>query len=79
MVGLVRVVPIVFFSLLSGVAADVLDRRKLMLLTQTVMAVARRGAGDPDLARADVGLAGLRDRGGELRGRARSTCRRASR
>jgi MFS family permease len=38
MVGLVRVLPIVCFSLLSGVAADVYDRRKLMLLTQTVMA-----------------------------------------
>src|SRR5258707_1618492 len=34
MVGLVRVVPIVAFSLLSGVAADVFDRRKLMLVTQ---------------------------------------------
>jgi MFS family permease len=34
MVGLVRVVPIVVFSLLSGVAADVFDRRKLMLVTQ---------------------------------------------
>jgi len=34
MVGLVRVVPIVGFSLLSGVAADVFDRRKLMLVTQ---------------------------------------------
>src|SRR5689334_12919442 len=39
MVGLVRVVPVIFFSLLSGVAADVYDRRKLMLVTQTVMAV----------------------------------------
>ena len=38
-VGLVRVVPIVVFSLLSGVAADVFDRRKLMLVTQTVMAI----------------------------------------
>jgi MFS family permease len=38
LVGLVRVVPVVIFSLLSGVAADVYDRRKLMLLTQTVMA-----------------------------------------
>jgi MFS family permease len=35
LVGLVRVVPVVFFSLLSGVAADVYDRRKLMLFTQT--------------------------------------------
>ena len=39
MVGLVRVVPIVFFSLLSGVAADVFDRRRLMLITQTVMGI----------------------------------------
>src|SRR4051812_37007242 len=33
-VGLVRVLPIVVFSLFSGVAADVFDRRKLMLATQ---------------------------------------------
>src|SRR6185312_9795158 len=39
MVGLVRVVPVVFFSLLSGVAADALDRRRLMLFTQSVMAL----------------------------------------
>jgi MFS family permease len=39
MVGLVRVVPVVLFSLLSGVAADVYDRRKLMLMTQSVMAI----------------------------------------
>jgi MFS family permease len=36
LVGLVRVIPVVVFSLLSGVAADVFDRRKLMLLTQTM-------------------------------------------
>ena len=48
LVGLVRVVPIIVFSLLSGVAADVFDRRKLMLITQiggalvaAVLAVAR--------------------------------------
>ena len=39
MVGLVRVVPIVVFSLMAGVAADVYNRRKLMLLTQTLMAM----------------------------------------
>jgi MFS family permease len=39
MVGLVRVLPVICFSLLSGVAADVFDRRKLMLMTQTVMAI----------------------------------------
>src|SRR6266542_3078230 len=40
MVGLVRIVPIVAFALIGGVAADALDRRKLMLLTQTGMAAA---------------------------------------
>jgi MFS family permease len=39
-VGLVRVLPIVAFSLLSGVAADALDRRRMMLVTQTGMAIA---------------------------------------
>jgi MFS family permease len=40
MVGLVRVLPIILFSLLSGVAADALDRRRLMFVTQTGMALA---------------------------------------
>ena len=35
LVGLVRVIPVVFFSLVSGVAADVYDRRKLMLVTRS--------------------------------------------
>ena len=34
LVGLVRVVPIILLSLVSGAAADVFDRRKLMLVTQ---------------------------------------------
>jgi len=38
-VGLVRVVPIVGFSLISGVVADSFDRRKLMLLAQSGMAI----------------------------------------
>jgi MFS family permease len=38
LVGLVRFVPIVAFSLLSGVVADAHDRRRLMLVTQTLMA-----------------------------------------
>src|SRR5438132_4918601 len=38
LVGLVRVVPIIVFSLVSGVVADALDRRKLMIATQSVMA-----------------------------------------
>jgi MFS family permease len=43
MVGLVRVIPVTVFSMISGVVADAWDRRKLMLFTQiaaTVVAVA---------------------------------------
>ena len=39
LVGLVRVLPIVAFSLVAGVIADAHDRRRLMLITQTGMAV----------------------------------------
>jgi MFS family permease len=39
LVGLVRIVPVILFSLISGVAADAFDRRKLMLITQTIMAL----------------------------------------
>jgi len=39
MVGLVRILPIVTFSLVSGVAADALDRRRVLLVTQTGMAL----------------------------------------
>jgi len=42
-VGLVRVVPIIIFSLISGVVADAWDRRKLMLLTQTGSAIVAIG------------------------------------
>ncbi|MFN8179738.1 MAG: MFS transporter [bacterium] len=35
LVGLVRILPIVFFSLMSGVVADASDRRRVMLVTQT--------------------------------------------
>src|SRR6185503_16315027 len=39
MVGLVRVVPIVTFSLIGGVMADAHDRRRVMLITQSAMAL----------------------------------------
>jgi MFS family permease len=39
LVGLSRVVPIVVFSLISGVVADAVDRRRLMYVTQTAMAL----------------------------------------
>ena len=36
-VGLVRVVPIIVCSLVGGVVADAVDRKRLMIVTQTVM------------------------------------------
>jgi len=39
LVGLVRVVPIVLCSLIGGVVADAIDRKRLMIVTQTVMLV----------------------------------------
>ncbi|MEW5983217.1 MAG: MFS transporter [Acidobacteriota bacterium] len=39
MVGLVRVLPIVGFSMVSGVVADVYDRRRVMLISQSLMTV----------------------------------------
>src|SRR6266480_1363214 len=39
LVGAVQVVPIIVFSMVSGVVADALDRRKVMLATQTIMAL----------------------------------------
>jgi MFS family permease len=39
LVGLVRVIPIVVFSMISGVVADAWDRRRLMLVTQTAAAL----------------------------------------
>jgi MFS family permease len=39
LVGAVQVLPIVGFAMLSGVVADALDRRKVMLVTQTTMAL----------------------------------------
>jgi MFS family permease len=37
--GLVRIVPVLFFSLVAGTVADLLNRRSLMLLTQAGMAL----------------------------------------
>ena len=38
-IGLVRILPVIVFSLVGGVAADALDRRRLLMLTQSVMMV----------------------------------------
>jgi MFS family permease len=43
LVGLVKVVPIVAFSMISGVVADAWNRRRLMLITQTGSALVALG------------------------------------
>src|SRR5258706_7562704 len=58
MVGLVRVVPIIGFSLISGVVADALDRRRVMLVTHAGMAVAGRALAALPLRRGPSLLAG---------------------
>lgn len=50
MVGLVRIAPIIGFSLLSGVVADAVDRRKVMLVTQTGMALTAAALAAVDFA-----------------------------
>jgi MFS family permease len=37
-VGLARILPVIFFSLIGGAMADVVNRRKLLFVTQSVMA-----------------------------------------
>jgi MFS family permease len=43
LVGLGRVAPVVVFSMISGVVADAVDRRQLLLLTQTAAALVAFG------------------------------------
>ena len=38
-IGLARILPIIFFSLIGGAMADVVNRRRLLLVTQTAMAL----------------------------------------
>jgi MFS family permease len=44
-IGLARILPLVFFSLIGGAIADVANRRKVLFLTQTAMAVVAIGLG----------------------------------
>ena len=39
LLGLSRFIPIVFFSLIGGAMADARDRRKLMIVTQSALAI----------------------------------------
>jgi MFS family permease len=39
LIGLVRIGPVLFFSLLGGAVADARDRRRLLLLTQSILAL----------------------------------------
>ena len=45
LIGLFRVIPIILFSLLGGTVADAWDRRKVMLATQTTLAVVAAALG----------------------------------
>jgi MFS family permease len=38
-VGLARILPVIIFSLIGGAVADVLDRRRILFITQTGMAI----------------------------------------
>lgn len=38
--GLFRIIPVIIFALIGGVVADTFDRRKIMIASQTVMAMA---------------------------------------
>ncbi len=42
-IGLVRILPVIFFSLIGGVAADRYNRRKIFFLAQCVLAVVAAG------------------------------------
>src|SRR5512137_2215267 len=44
-VGLSRVAPVIFFSLAGGAVADAHDRRKVMLVTQSAMAIGAASLG----------------------------------
>ena len=45
LIGLFRVIPIILFSLLGGTVADAWDRRKVMLATQTTLALVAAALG----------------------------------
>ena len=69
LVGLVKVVPIVVFSMLGGVVADAWNRRKLMLFTQTGSALVALSLAYADVPRAVERVADLRAGGPQLRRR----------
>src|SRR4029079_2993140 len=52
-VGLTRVVPIVLFSLWGGIVADRRNRRRVMLVSQSVMALVSMGLAALALGRGD--------------------------
>ena len=58
-VGLARIVPILFFALVGGTLADIVDRRKLLLLHQRRSGRLCRSAGRAQLCPARHGLGGL--------------------
>ena len=62
MVGLVRLMPIIFFSIAGGTLADASDRRRVMLFTQSAMALTALALAVLTLSRVEPSLADLRAR-----------------
>ena len=79
MVGLVRLMPIIFFSIAGGTLADASDRRRVMLFTQTGMAVTAVALAVLTFRGLEPSLADLRARRDRRRRSAHSTARRARR
>ena len=79
LVGLVRVVPIVVFSMISGVVADAWDRRRLMLFTQLCSALVSGRACRADVPGLDRACGRFMCSRRWLPRSARSICRRGRR
>ena len=67
-VGFAGSIPFLFFTLFGGVIADRVDKRRLLIVTQSVMMVLAFAAGRACLAQGDHGMGGGRDRFPERHG-----------
>ena len=79
MVGLVRLMPIIFFSIAGGTLADASDRRRVMFFTQTAMALTALALAVLTLSRVEPSLAASTRSPPSAPPPARSTVPRASR
>ena len=79
MVGLVRLMPIIFFSIAGGTLADASDRRRVMFFTQSAMALTALALAVHHLPRPEPSVAASTRWPPSARPSARSTARRVSR